>query len=209
MNSVNLGLFLRRHWLNLGMIALALAALATAFFMHRASQATLNIAQSRYQQQQGLNASAQQAANLLAEFSAAYRQFQAKGVIGQTQRLQWIEALSAGVDQYLVPKVQFTLSPTVPANETNTLYFSDALNVKVTPMRLDFTLLHEGDFYRLMSQFRQQANGLFSVQSCTLRSSQSDATPDTASYGTSLGGECELLWYSLADITQTNGVAAP
>lgn len=199
--------FWRKHSLNFLLASISLLALGIAVLLHSRAEEALKIAKGSYQQQQAINFEAEQSAALLNQYLPIYKAFQEQGLIGAPWRLQWLEALNEDVSQNLVPLVTFSLSPTTLATATNTTYVPDALILKVTPMRLDFTLLHEGDFHRLLGMLQVQAKGLFSAQSCEIRRSEKgeDDTLDASSTKRRLTadfkGQCELLWYSLADIT--------
>ncbi|HMU65743.1 MAG TPA: hypothetical protein PKE57_01280 [Cellvibrionaceae bacterium] len=197
--------FIRQHWLT--SLALALSLLVLALALGRLQQARGAFAQeqARYRQQLSSHQSAAANANLLAAYQAPYAAFISRGHIGAAQRLQWVEALSWGVNHLAVPQVRFTLEPTLPA----TLDKHPAGQVEglsLTPMRLDFTLLHEGDFYRLLQDLRSRALGLFSVPSCTLRRKDagsiesSEARAQNPGEASRIVGECELLWYNLQPI---------
>ncbi|MES2674858.1 MAG: hypothetical protein V4660_11515 [Pseudomonadota bacterium] len=206
--------FWRKHGLNFLLVSLSLLALGIAMLLHSRADEALQFAKSSYQQQQAINAEAEQSAALLKEFLPVYKTFQEQGFIGPPQRLQWLEALNENVSQHRVPLVTFSLSPTTVGTSTNTTYAPDILILKVTPMRLDFTLLHEGDFYRLLSMLQQRAKGLFSAESCEIHRTEGASDDDilnSSSANTILTkrriiprfkGQCELLWYSLTDITQ-------
>lgn len=200
--------FWRKHGVNFLLVSLSLLALGIAMLLHSRADGALQIAKSSYQQQQAINAEAEQSAALLNESLPVYKAFQAQGFIGPPQRLQWLEALSEDVSRNLVPLVTFSLSPTTLATATNTTYVSETLVVKVTPMQLDFTLLHEGDFYRLLDKLQAQARGLFSAETCEISRIEGEAEDDSDKSLSKnrliagFKGQCQLLWYSLADITQ-------
>lgn len=186
--------FWRKHGLSFLLAALSLITLAVAVLIHSQAQTALQASKNNYLQQQAMNLEAEQAAALLNEYLPHYRAFQAQGFIGPPQRLQWLETLYASVNHHMLPLATFTISPTAIANETNTTYVDATLAMKVTPMRLDFSLLHEGDFYRLLSTMQTQAKGLYSAQRCDIRRTDEETV--------GFKGQCDLLWYSLADITR-------
>ncbi len=193
MNDFRKLAFWRRHGINFLLVTLSLTTLAVAYLVRTNAKDALLSAKGLYQQQQTLNTEAEQAAEVLQKYLPLYHRFQEQGLIGPPQRLQWLETLTAVVNTYSVPSVTFNLTPTVIASEVNTTYLSDTVAIKVTPMRLDFSLLHEGDFYRLLEAVQTQAKGIFSTQSCEIRRSEDGSA--------GLKGQCELLWYSLADIS--------
>lgn len=201
----------RQHSWNFILGALALIAFVIAYFIHSSAQENLLSTQKRYQQQQSINLEAERAANSLAEFLPQYRALQKQGVIAQPQRLQWVETLQKNADANVIPMVRFTLSPTVIATTAETSYTSDTLPLKVTPMQISFSLLHEMDFYRLMRAIETESKGLFSTQDCTIERSEGESIEEKP-YGSidtsnpesldSFKGQCNLLWYSLTDLTK-------
>jgi hypothetical protein len=193
----------RKHGFKLLSIGLSLIALITAWVIHSSAIQSLTTAKGMLQQQQAMNAEAEQSASLLSTYLPLYNNLQKRRVIAPPERLQWLETLQAAVNENLIPKLTFVLSPTTPASSTNTVYTHDTLGVKVTAMRLEFTLLHEGDLLRLLNDMHTQAKGEFSVQNCELtRGEEQGTAADTLSLAReTFKGTCDLQWYSLSDIT--------
>ncbi len=196
----------RKHGLKLLSIGAALVAFTVAYLVRSNAEQALQMAKAGYQQQQNTNRDAEQSAALLEKYIEPFKALQARQIIGLPQRLQWLETLQATATQLLIPKVDFVLSPTVVADSVVTVYLDDILAVKVTPMRIEFNLAHEGDFLRLVRQMRAKSKGLFSLQACEISRSEVQVSGDTnvKSEAISTGafkGNCDLLWYSVADIT--------
>ncbi|MET0356177.1 MAG: hypothetical protein ABW044_05325, partial [Cellvibrio sp.] len=164
--------FLRKHSFKLLSIGLSLIALVTAFIIHSNAEKSLVNAKAMLQQQQAMNSEADQAATLLNQYLNPYHSLQERKVIAPPHRLQWLEALQANVDENLIPKINFALSPTVPASGETTIYTHETIGMKVTPMRIEFVLLHEGDILRLLNDMHGKAEGLFSVEACELTRSK-------------------------------------
>jgi hypothetical protein len=76
-------------------------------------------------------------------------------------------------------------------------------------------LVHEGDLQGLLANMRNHSQGLFSAQNCEVtRAEEQLEDPQNATQGLiaqdSYRGYCDLLWYSLTDITQVwEGQNAP
>jgi hypothetical protein len=194
--------FLRKHSFKFLSIGLSLIALVTAMVVHKSAEQKLTAAKGMLQQQQALNAEADQSATLLNEYLGPYKAFQNRKVIAPPERLQWLETLQAAVDENLIPKLTFVLSPTAAASAENTIYLHETIGVKVTPMRLEFVLMHEGDLLRLLNDLHTQAKGEFSVENCELaRNEEYKAAAESMLSRETFKGACDLKWYSLADIT--------
>jgi hypothetical protein len=194
--------FLRKHALHFLMAAIALVLFSLALFAHKQAQQTLTEAKNSYAQQQATNQDAEQSAALLNEYLVLYKQLQEQGVIAQPQRLQWLEALKSDVIHNALPAVNFILSRSETATETNTVYKHESIAIKVTPLKLELTLLHEGDFYQLLTELQVQAKGLFSADKCSISRMGTGNEYSERRITADFNGRCDLLWYSLADITQ-------
>jgi hypothetical protein len=202
----------RQHRWNFLIAALACVALTAVILIHNNAEKALLAAQYRYQQQLGVNSETGSAAAVLTEFLPSYREFQKQGIIGQPQRLQWLETLQTATAANLIPVVHFTLFPTAVATATDTIYASDTLQLKITPMQVLFTLTHEGDFYRLFNALETQSKGIFSAQTCNITRSEGEAVGEKSNNPNAIDtanpesldifkGQCDLVWYSLADLT--------
>jgi|GEM_PF-1507114 len=194
--------FLRKHSFKFLSIGLSLIALITAMVIHKSAEQNLTVAKGMLQQQQAMNSEADQSDTLLNEYLNPYNTLKNRKVIAPPARLQWLETLQTAVDENLIPKLTFVLSPTAPASAENTIYLHETIGVKVTPMRLEFTLMHEGDLLRLLNDLHTQAKGEFSVESCELaRNEEYKAAAESMLSRETFKGACDLKWYSLSDIT--------
>lgn len=185
----------RHHVLGLVFLLLAIIAFSAACLFLVNQQQALEQSQARYRSQQLTNRNAEFAQQQLDTYLLGYRAWQQQGFIGDTQRLQWLEALKTLTTDLQLPQLLFTLESSRPADYEATAYWHDELSMQLTPMRLEMRLAHEGDFARLMQRLRNQANGLFSVNRCEIRREIRQTTT------TGLHGYCDLLWYSMRDIT--------
>jgi hypothetical protein len=203
MNDLNKFIFLRKHLLHILFAGVAVILFYLALVAYNRAKNELFSAKNLFAQQQAKNNEAEQSASLLDQYLQPYRLLQEQGVIAKPERLRWLEALTADVKAHLLPLVNFTLSSSEAATDTNTVYKHETIDIKVTPMRLEFTLLHEGDFYQLLNQLHTNAKGVFSAQQCEIQHSDTDEDSRKTLISADFTGQCELVWYSLADITQS------
>jgi hypothetical protein len=210
MNDLSKFISWKKHLLPFLFALTAMILFYLALVAYNGAKSQLVAAKNLLVQQQGNNATAEQAAGVLEKYLPLYRLLQEDGVITQPQRLLWLEALIADINVHILPSMNFTLEPSEVATDTNTVYKHDTILVKVTPMRLEFTLLHEGDFYQLLNQLHTDAKGVFSAQQCEILRNDTDDDAKKTLITADFAGRCELLWYSLADITQSwEAVDAP
>ena len=125
--------------------------------------------------------------------------FSNSGYIGQANRLQWLETLQVIVDEQKIPQVRFTLSPTKNSGDSDSEFDRVDSNLFLTLMTLDMELMHEGDFFQLLTQMRKKSLGVFRVESCTLK----EAEKNFSDKPIKVTGNCRLSWLNYRDIRQS------
>ena len=200
MNRMRISLTLRALILGSIAIALALLCLLYAMYFRYSVQEEFNQSQMRLSQIRGKNSHAQQQLETLNQFMPPFNALQERGFIGNHSRLQWLETLQQAGAKLELPLIDFTVENSQIADPTSDFYHHDQLVIEKTKMDLKYQLLHEGDWYNLLHFLHSSAQGLFSVEECTIRQ-------DNRNIGTtnlkSLSGACTLEWYSLKDVTNS------
>ena len=128
--------------------------------------------------------------NHLPEFIRLYN----NGVIGDEQRLNWIEVLRAIGDEINLPSLSYQIesqqpyTPAYPLNMGKFKLFS-------SKMLLNMQLLHEGDLFRILEGLDTVAKGSYSISSCSINQTSAEISddPDAAN----ISARCELLWFTL------------
>jgi hypothetical protein len=118
-----------------------------------------------------------------------------RGLIGEENRLAWIDAIRRSQEQRKLLPISYDISPQqglqVPLPMVMGQY-----HLYGSRMRLQMDLLHEMDLLNLLGDLRQA--GYFAVQDCTLkRHAAAGAGPGGSGTAPALGAECELLWLTL------------
>lgn len=188
----------RDHTFTLVRLAGAMIILGASLWYYFDRKSELNNTKAAYDGQLFANDEAELFRYMLQEDLPSYRHRQSLGYIGEPQRLQWVETLRALGSSYNIPGIEFTLESTAATEENVDPYWHPELSVMVTPMKITMRLGHEGDLYRMFNSLSDNAKGLYSVEECKLR------WLDTYSEGfefSRLRGDCELLWYTVQDIT--------
>ena len=131
--------------------------------------------------------------NEIRQKSAVFSALQKRGVIGEEQRLEWVELLKEIRDTHRLIDLQYEIAPqrrldAVPGNGFT--FFSSSMKVQLK-------LLHEQDLTRLLNDLRQQASALIQVKSCTL----SRLPRGTSDSGTNaqLLADCQIDWVTLRE----------
>ncbi len=189
----------RKHLPVLVPFSLALVIFIGTALHHRHEKEHLAAALSQFQYQQTVNIDADQARQILDARLPAYQQMQARGWIGDSRRLRWIETIRRLGELYALPVVEFSLESTNRVSETNSLYFNSELEMYITPMTLELGLRHEGDFYRFMDALARDGEGLLNVERCELQRDTAAVENRTLT----LKASCNLNWYAFKDVTFT------
>lgn len=126
-------------------------------------------------------------------FATLYNEIQAQGIIGDDQRLAWVQDARDAGDALGLPYLRYTTGPQ-RVYEAPWLVPGVSAPVMVSVMELQMGLVHELDLMRLFSRLRQSP-GLFQVRSCALERLGQDTAP--APDKANVTGTCELEWFSL------------
>lgn len=128
------------------------------------------------------------------EKSIVFNQLQERGIIGDEQRLDWVELLKDLREKHRLFDLRYEIAPQRLLDDplaSDFAFFASA-------MRLELKLLHEEDLTRLLDDLRQQAKALVRVRSC--RVERLPATADERGDGANLAADCELDWLTVRDV---------
>lgn len=131
----------------------------------------------------------------LDEYREEYQRLLARRVIGEEHRLDWIEAIDRIRDQRPIFSARYAISPQRPYQPEVPLP-GEPLTLLASDMRLELTLLHEGELARFFEALRQEAKGMFLLQGCRI----SRLGPaDDMRFAPHLEADCQLTWITLND----------
>lgn len=190
----------RKHIVGLTLFCAAFVFFIVSFFFYLDELALLNKFVNQSHQQQSINFSADESRRTLEANLPQYRLEQEKGLVGEAQRLQWIETTQSLSSELNIPLIEYTLDITSKVDEINNPYWHPELELEGTSMTLEIDLFHEGDFLKVMNALALKSNGVFSIEKCSLVLNPS-AEEDVAALA-GIKSRCTLLWYSLSDITK-------
>lgn len=126
--------------------------------------------------------------------SAVFNKLQTRGVIGEEQRLEWVELLKEIRDQRRLLDLQYEITPQRPldaAPGSGFAFYASTMNVQLR-------LLHEEDLIRLLDDLRQEASALIQVRSCNVsRLPQGGAEEGIRAR---LQADCQIDWITLREI---------
>lgn len=134
-----------------------------------------------------------QAREMLQSFSGQYQYWRERGVIGDEQRLQWLEALQNATSALRLAEVNYSISPQTVARD---LPVEVPGRVHRSEMTLSMRLVHERDLLDLTAMLERHTRGLFWVRQCELGR---EGNLDTPQLGDGINAQCQLDWLTVAE----------
>lgn len=123
-------------------------------------------------------------------YTFEYGELLKRNIIGNDQRLDWIEGLEKIRQQHRVLDFKYSIAPQHSYTPPSTLN-SGNFELNMSDMSLQFDLLHEGQLMDFFDTLRTDTSGWFILDRCALeRSANSDATAQ-------LKAECTGGWLTL------------
>ncbi|WP_333844439.1 hypothetical protein [Pelomicrobium sp.] len=176
-------------------LALALGAVGGAHQFKARMQQSYAALQAQVAQAHARLARTQEERKNLDDYYEEYRRLLARGVIGEEQRLDWIETIDRLRGRQQLFGARYTISPQRPFQPEIPLP-DGPIDLRASDMRLQLTLLHEGELARFFEALREEANGLFLLRGCQVKRAASGVA---LRFGPQLEADCQLTWVSLKD----------
>lgn len=119
---------------------------------------------------------------------------QRRGIVGQENRLSWLETLQQASKAIKLPQLNYQLAAQTPYTPSYTLN-AGAFQIFSSVMKLELGLLHEGDFLDLLEALDKNAAGLYSVSKCSFTRGEPVIKP--VADHKNISASCELQWYTV------------
>ncbi len=126
--------------------------------------------------------------------SAIFHKLEARGVVGEEQRLEWVELLKEIRDRRRLLDLQYEIAPQRALDATP----GSGYAYYASSMRVQLKLLHEEDLTRLLDDLRRQARALIQVRSCNV-----SRLPRGGAEGgipAQLQADCQIDWVTLREV---------
>jgi hypothetical protein len=133
------------------------------------------------------------------EHAALFNALKARGVIGEEQRLEWVELLKEIRERHRLIELRYEISPQQPLEKTPV----GTLALHASTMKLQLNLLHEEDLIRLLDDLRRQAHALLQVKRCDVSRMQRSG-PENTLQGY-LQAECLIEWVTVRETEKVAG----
>lgn len=127
---------------------------------------------------------------IIVQYVDNYRQLMRAGVVGDEQRINWLDALRIANQRTDLFGVSYQLSSQKPYSYAAE-FDPGKIVLRQSEMKLEFGLVHAVDLLRFFAILREQAGGLFHLDRCLMRRT---ATPGQVRYQPNITASCELSW---------------
>lgn len=125
-----------------------------------------------------------------------YRALAEQGVVGEENRLDWIERIAAIKLARKLYDIHYEIAEQQRLDNTAT----SGPDIMISKMNLTLPLLHEDDLFHLLGDLRAGSRGYFQVKSCQLTR---EAPVDRKVLAPQLGAACELDFYTIRERAPT------
>jgi len=119
---------------------------------------------------------------------------QRRGIVGQENRLSWLETLREASKVIELPQLNYQLAAQTPYTPPYALN-TGAFQIFSSTMKLELGLLHEGDFFDLLDALDKKAVGLYSVGRCSFL--RTEPVIKLQVNTKNISASCELQWYTI------------
>ena len=131
--------------------------------------------------------------NEIRQKAALFKTLQARGMIGEEPRLEWVELLNNIRNRHQLLEMNYEIAPQRVLENSP----PGQLALYASTMRLQISLLHEEDLIRLLDDLRQQAKALIQIKRCDV--SRLPGTGSNKVTPAFLQAECLIDWITLRE----------
>ena len=128
--------------------------------------------------------------------SELFNKLRVRGVVGDEQRLEWVELLKDIRDKRRLIDLQYEIAPQRPLDAKPDGDFT----FYASTMKVQLKLLHEEDLIRFLADLRQQARALIQIKSCNVSRLPRDSGENGSS--AQLLADCQIDWVTLREVAR-------
>ncbi|MCK5002495.1 MAG: hypothetical protein KAS57_05695 [Gammaproteobacteria bacterium] len=133
---------------------------------------------------------------IIDEYERRYLTLVKNNIVGEENRLNWLETIQATANARNMPSVKYNLSSQNLVEDKTGQHQAKGLKVFRSAMTLDMKMAHEGDLFSMLNTLTEKAQGLYTVEKCHIES----LGKLSAKSSENMHAYCELSWYTLKPI---------
>jgi hypothetical protein len=129
----------------------------------------------------------------------AFKKLVDNSVIGDENRLSWVEVVQQIADAKKLDSVRYSIASQVMLDKGTLHNKYRNIDVFKSVMALDMKILHEGDLFEMLEALEKEAKGLVTVDKCEMEliNKQINEGVIRPNAKHNLTARCELGWYTL------------
>ena len=130
-------------------------------------------------------------AKIISEYERRYLELVKRNVVGEENRLNWLEIIQATANARNMPSVKYNIISQKLVEDKAGKHKSQGLKVYRSEMVLDMKMAHEGDLFAMLNALMEKAQGLFVVEQCEIEhlGKRSSKTSEN------MHARCVLSWF--------------
>lgn len=134
---------------------------------------------------------------ILVSHENSYKALKAKSVIGDEDRLSWVEVLHRVAEEHGLASIKYNIASQVMVDKKALGIRYSGMDIFRSVMSLDMKLMHEDDLVAVLGALKREAKGLFSVDKCDIQRLSVRREPGAGRVNPeNLQAFCELSWYT-------------
>lgn len=130
-------------------------------------------------------------------YRAAFLALQQHGLVGEEQRINWVDALRAASLQLKMFGVNYQIEAQ-QAYQSPAVTDAGPYRLRQSLMKINMGLLHEEDLPRFMTALADLQAGFFIIKECDIQR-QGSARNETAGVRPYLNADCSLAWLTMSE----------
>ncbi|HEY3301515.1 MAG TPA: hypothetical protein VGJ90_12140 [Methylophilaceae bacterium] len=187
-------------FLVLVLVAIAALILYTQQQKNAAEQALQTQTNQLNQARQRYLASGQEK-DTISQYLPKYQTLLQQGFVGEERRIEWVDALRKIHGREKLFNINYSIGA---QEEYQPNFISNAGSIKLyrSVMKLELSMLHEGDLLTLIEDLRQQQGAPFMVRQCEI--TRQNAVISN-SFAPNMHADCELDWVTIHEPQNVGG----
>jgi hypothetical protein len=174
-------------------LVVSIGMLAASYHFWESGNKSLKRAQSELRAARGRYRTVDEQEAMIATYYPQFLALESQGIIGREQRLDWIENLRRADETLKLPSLTYSINTQEPYKAEFPLP-GGVYKPYASDMNLSLGLLHGQDLFSLLGRLDDSAQGLYSVDHCSLvRRRDTPGSPREPH----LTSQCQLRWFTL------------